>query len=179
MSIYVRNILRFILIVTLQVWLLNEIHLRWWGDNISGAPPFVPYLYPLIILLLPINTPTWLMLLLSFGTGITIDAFMDTGGMHAAACLCMGYCRMPILSALFPNKIEEFRQSTPSARFMGLNAFMTYAGMLLLVHHLVFFIFEIWSFKSIGYLLLKVACTLVTSFLFVLVYTLLFDKKAR
>lgn len=179
MSIYVKNILRFLLLVAIQVWLLDDIHLRWWGDNISGAPPFTPYIYPLIILLLPINTPTWVMLILSFCTGLCIDAFMDTGGMHAAASLLMGFSRMSVLTAILPNRIEEFKQSTPSARYMGLNAFLLYAGLLSLIHHSLFFILEIWSWSSIGYLLLKIICTLATSLFFALIYATLFDRKAR
>lgn len=179
MSIYVKNILRFLLLVAIQVWLLNDIHLRWWGDNISGAPPFTPYIYPLIILLLPIHTPTWALLVLSFCTGLSIDAFMDTGGMHAAASVLMGYCRMSVLSAILPNRLEEFKQSTPSARSMGLNALLLYAGFLLLIHHTLFFILEVWSWKSIGYLFIKIICTLATSLFFVLIYALLFDRKPR
>lgn len=179
MSIYVKNILRFFLLIGIQVLLLNEISLRWWGNNVSGAPLFIPYIYPLIILLLPINTPVWAMLFLSFFTGLTVDAFMDTGGMHAAACLLMGYSRMSVLSAILPNRIEDFKQSTPSVRFMGLNAFLLYSGFLLLIHHTLFFILEVWSLKSIGYMLLKIACTLATSILFVLIYALLFDKKGK
>lgn len=171
--------MRFAILIGLQVLLLNNIHLRWWGTNVSGAPPFIAFVYPLIILFLPINTPGWAMLLLSFFTGLTMDAFMNTGGMHAAACLLMGFSRMSVLSTVFPNQLEEFKQSAPSASFMGLNSFIIYAGLLLFIHHFFFYILEVWSFKSIGYILLKTVATLLTSLLFVLIYHFLFDKKSK
>lgn len=179
MSIYVKNILRFLLLIGIQVLLLNHIYLRWWGTNISGAPPFIAYIYPLIILLLPMNMPRWVMLLLSFGTGLTMDAFMNTGGMHAAACLLMGYLRRPILSSIIPNRMEEFKQATPSASFMGLNSFLLYALVTLFIHHFFFFLLEIWSLKSIGYLLLKTLATLATSLFFILIYHFLFEKRLK
>lgn len=179
MSIYVKNILRFFLILGIQVFLLNTINLRWWGSETGGAPPFIPFLYPIILLLLPVNTPTLIMLILSFFTGLTMDAFMNTGGMHAAACLIMGYARMSVLSSIIPNKIEEYRQSTPSARFMGFNSFILYAGILLLIHHIFFFILEVWSFRNLGYMLLKILVTFITSMIFVFIYGLLFDKKSK
>lgn len=179
MSIYLKNFLRFLLLIGIQVLLLNKISLRWWGSPISGAPPFTPFLYPLLILLLPVRTPVWIVMLAGFFTGLTIDAFMDTGGMHAAACVLMAYARKPLLSLLLPGQIDEYGEMTPSAKSMNWSPFLTYSIILLFLHHLFYFIIEIWSFGSLGYLLIKLFVTLITSMIFVVIYTLFFSTRSK
>lgn len=177
MSIYTRNILQFIIILALQVFLLNKIGLQWWGTPISGAPSFIPLLYPLFILLLPVNTPVWVMLFAGFFTGLTMDAFSNTGGMHAAATLIMAYARRPVLSILLPNKLDDFKQMVPTPYNLNWSTFLFYTAVLLFIHHLFYFMFEVWSFRSIGYTLLKTFITLITSMLFVLIWGMLFTKR--
>src|SRR6478609_515542 len=104
MSIYLRNAFRFILLVLIQVLLLNKIFLIWWTAP-GGIPPYVPYIYPLFILLLPFATPVWFLLIAGFAMGVTVDMFMDTGGMHAAACVLMAFLRTIVLESLLPKRL--------------------------------------------------------------------------
>ena len=176
MSIYLRNVLRFILLVLIQVLLLNKIPLRWWS-NPGGLPPYTPYIYPLFILLLPLSTPVPFLLIASFTMGITIDAFMDTGGIHAAACVLMAFLRTNVLAALLPKRLSEYQNMSPNIKSMGWTPFMTYAAILLALHHVVFYVIEIWSLHSFGYLLMKIIVSLLTSLLFVALYSLFFSSS--
>src|SRR6218665_3537297 len=112
MSIYLRNVIRFILLVLIQVLLLNKIPLRWWASP-GAIPPYTPFIYPLFILLLPLSTPVWFMLLSGFALGITVDTFMDTGGMHAAACVLMAFMRTRVLTTLLPKRLSEYQNTAP------------------------------------------------------------------
>jgi len=161
----------------IQQLLLNQIHLRLWGNELGGAPPYIPFLYPLIVLLLPITVNNNYILFLSFLVGLTVDIFMDTGGMHAAACTVMAFCRGPILTMILPTKKEEYRMEEPGRKNLGFNGFIVYGIILLSIHHLVFFIQEIWSFKYMSYFLIKFFATLLTSIIFLFVQVSLFDKK--
>jgi rod shape-determining protein MreD len=71
----INSILRFglifILLILLQVLLLN---------NIQFSGYVNPYVYIMFILLLPIEIPSWLLLLLSFVTGLIIDFFTGSPG---------------------------------------------------------------------------------------------------
>src|SRR5581483_10393034 len=89
------NILRFIFLILFQVLVLNNIQL---GGYIN------PYGYVLFILLLPVETPKWLLLLLSFSIGISLDMFSNTMGLHAAACVFMAYCRPRVLRIISPRE---------------------------------------------------------------------------
>lgn len=176
MSIYLKNFLRFCFIILIQVLILNKITLRWWSAP-SGFPVFVPYIYPLFILLLPFEAPVWLLLMLGFVTGITVDTFQNTAGMHALATVLLAYLRTNVLSALMPKNLSEYPNQSPSVKNMGWMPFLVYSGFLILLHHSLFFTVEIWSLQNIGYLLLKIFASSTTALLFVIAYLLLFTKQ--
>jgi hypothetical protein len=46
MNAFFKNLLRFCIIILLQVLILNKITLRWWSEP-AGFPVFIPYVYPL------------------------------------------------------------------------------------------------------------------------------------
>lgn len=177
MSIYLRNFLRFCVLVLLQVLLLNKIPLRWWSQP-AGFPVFIPLVYPLFILLLPFETPVVLLLLLAFVMGFTMDTFCNTPGMHAAACVLMAYLRTNVLNSLLPKHLSEYHNQSPNVKNMGWMPFLTYAFFLVLVHHALFFSVELWSLSNIGYLLIKIFASSLTTMIFILVYLLLFTRQS-
>ena len=77
-SVFRENIFRFILLILFQVLILDHVEL---GGYLN------PFLYVMFILMLPFETPDWLVLLLGFITGLTLDMFTDTIGMHTASCV--------------------------------------------------------------------------------------------
>jgi hypothetical protein len=178
MSIYLKNILRFIALIFIQVFILNDTLLQWWGASL-GLPPYSPFIYPLILLLLPLSTPTWAMLLLGFGTGLTIDVFTDTGGIHTAVCVCIAFARNSVLTALLPQRLSDYPNLSPNIKNMGWMPYLTYTAILILTHHLCFYLLEIWSFKSLGYILIKTIMSFITSMILVILYTLLFSQPNR
>jgi rod shape-determining protein MreD len=177
MNVYLKNILRFIIIALLQTLILNKITLRWWSEPV-GFPIFIPFLYPVFILLLPFETPVWALLISGFVMGATVDTFMNTAGMHAAATILVAYLRTNVLSALQPRHLSEYAGTHPSIRTMGWMPFLVYSSFLIVIHHLVFFSIELWNFSNVGFLLLKVAASSITSMLFIIVYLLLFTRQS-
>lgn len=175
MNAYIKNILRFCIIVIIQVFILNKITLHWFTEP-AGAL-FVPFVYPLFILLLPFETPVWVLLFSGFFLGVTVDTFMTTAGIHTCATVLIAYLRTNVLNALMPRDLTEYINQQPSIKNMGWVPFLVYSGFLILIHHIVFFSIESWSFSSLGSLLLKIAASFVTSMLFILVYILLFTRQ--
>lgn len=171
-----RNFLRFCIIVILQVLILNKITLRWWSQP-TGFPVFIPYVYPLFILLLPFSTTVPVLLITGFATGLTIDSFMNTAGMHACATVLMAYLRTNVLNALMPKNLSEYPNQAPSVKNMGWGPFLVYGGFLIIIHHALFFGIELWSLSNIGYLLLKILASTATSMLFIIAYLLLFTRQ--
>ena len=176
MSVYLKNFLRFCFIVLMQVLILNKNTLRWWSQP-SGIPVFIPYVYPLFILLLPFETPVWLLMMLGLATGLTIDSYMNTAGMHACATVFIAYLRTNVLNALLPKNLSDYATQSPSVKNMGWVPFLVYSSFLIVLHHAVYFSVELWSISNIGYLLLKIVASSVTSVLFIVAYLLLFTKQ--
>jgi len=61
---------------------------------------------------------------------------------------------------------------------MGWPPFITYSAFLILIHHTAFFIIELWSLSNIGYLLLKIIASTLTTLMLIAVYLLLFSRRA-
>lgn len=137
-SYYVKNIIRFIFLVLLQVIILNKINL---GGYIN------PYLYVLFIILLPFETPIWLLLICGFLIGLTIDWFSNTLGMHAAATVLVAFFRPFVIRLLSAG--DEFEGGiVPGIRDMGFRRFLTYSFIIIFLHHMTYFYIEIFKFNE-------------------------------
>lgn len=144
-KIYLRNILRFIVLVLFQVLVVN---------NIQLGTLLIPFIYTLFILLLPFETPGWLLLIIAFLLGISIDIFTNTPGLHAASTVFMSALRPSILRSIAPRDGYE-TGSFPRLAFYGFTWFLKYAIILIFVHHLFFFILESFGFKEFLSILLR------------------------
>src|SRR5580698_982149 len=109
------NVLRFIVLVFIQVFLLKNITLY----NLS-----TPYLYILFILLLPFETPNLLLFVLAFIMGLTIDAFYDTPGLHAASCVILAFVRIVFINLTVPKEGFD-NEPEPTLGIMGFRWFFT------------------------------------------------------
>ncbi|MFN8353410.1 MAG: hypothetical protein U0Y10_03115 [Spirosomataceae bacterium] len=125
------------------------------------------YIYIGVILLLPFETTTITLLLVGFGTGLLVDIFYNTLGMHAAATTLMAYLRPLIIRLLAPQRGYEERM-TLSVRSMGMRWFVAYIAILTFVHHLLLFYVEASNIALFFPTLLKViASTLFSSLVLV------------
>ena len=164
------NLLRFIILVFMQVFLLKNITLY----NLS-----TPYLYILFILLLPFEIPNLLLFVLAFILGITIDAFYDTPGLHAASCVLLAFVRILFIS-ITVQKDGFDNEPEPTLSMMGFRWFFTYALILTLFHHFFLFNLEVFRFSEIPYTLSRfVMSSLFTVFLMLLTGFLFYRKRER
>ena len=165
-----KNIGRFILLVLLQGLILNEVNL-WQGVAI-------PYLYILVLLMLPLETPRWLELIIGLVLGLTIDMFTNTLGMHASACVLLAYVRPLYLKGIAPRDGYEFGQR-PGIQDLGLSWFIKYAGVLILVHHFWLFFVEVYSLKGFFNTVLRVfASSVLTLILAIISQYLIMTKRS-
>ena len=161
-------IIRFFALILVQVLVLNNI-------NLSG---FInPFIYILFIMTLPVKTSKLLLLTLAFTTGIIIDFFTSTPGLHAAATVCMAFFRPFILNAISPRDGYEIDEK-PSISKLGLNWFLSYAFIMVIIHHFTLFYLEIFRFEDFFYTLLRVFVSSIFSLLFILISQYLFTKQA-
>lgn len=135
-----------------------------------------PFIYPIFIFLLPIKISNLRLLLLSFGMGLTVDIFSNTGGIHAAASVFIAYLRPFLLNNLMPGgKIED--QAQPDMEKLGLVSFLIYAGSLLLIHHYLVNLLDVYSFRDFWYTFTKSLLSAVFALVIVLIYIQVFKRK--
>jgi rod shape-determining protein MreD len=131
----------------------------------------------MIILLLPLNIPKWLLLIIGFITGITIDMFSNTIGMHAAATVFMAFFR-PIILNFVLDKDEFENIISPNMNEFGIKRFLTYTTFLVLIHHTVLFITETFRFTELFFTLITIILSSIFT-IFLIVMSQYITKKAK
>ncbi len=162
-----RNIFRFFVLVFVQVLIIKNIEV---GRFIN------PFIYVLFIVILPFETPKWVLLFSAFILGITIDMFYDTAGMHAAACVFMAYIRPGLLKLFSPREGYEFG-TQPTVQYLGGPWFLSYAGILIVLHHFVLFYIEMFRFSEFFSTFFRAIISSIFTLLLVILIQYLFQGK--
>jgi rod shape-determining protein MreD len=163
------HFLRFVLLVAVQVILLNQVQ---WNGYVN------PYVYVVFILLLPVETPNWLLLLLALITGLTIDMFGSSGGMHAAATVAMAFARPGVLKLIAPRDgYDPEMKLTPQV--MGFRWFITYVSIMVVLHHLVAFYIEVFRFSEFFVTFFKAILNSAITVILIVIGVYLFGQSRR
>ncbi len=145
-------------------------------DNIRFGYYIHPYVYVLFIFLLPFNIPHWQLLLLGFVTGFSVDMFNGTPGLNAAATVMMAFVRPFVINAMTRRK-DINPNDEPSLNNMGISWFIIYSIILLIIHNLVLFMLEAFSFKLVYLVLTQTLMSVFSSLLLIFIILLLFKKS--
>ncbi|MEO8172897.1 MAG: rod shape-determining protein MreD [Sediminibacterium sp.] len=171
MSNLLKNIIRFVLFILFQWYILDQI------------PPLhrfiVPYLYFLYILWLPFNMNRFWLLVVAFLFGLSLDFFTGTYGLHAAPCVLIAYLRPFLLNLLIPKDTADQTYVEPGRKSMGWAPYALYVGILSFVHHFYLVLIEWLQFGNFVYFIGKVAGTTAISLLMILLVEMLFSRTGR
>ena len=162
-------LMRFIILLAVQVVVLN---------NIQFSGFINPFVYIMFVMMLPVRISNWLLLIIAFGTGLTVDMFSNTMGMHAAACVFMAYLRPSLLRIMAPRDGYE-AESFPSVHQLGFTWFLIYGAALTFAHHFVLFFIEVFRFSEFFSTFLRVILSSVATLLIVMISQYLFGKPAN
>lgn len=163
------NFVRFVVLIFVQAFLLK---------NMTVYELSTPYPYILFIMLLPFETPNILLFPLAFLTGLCVDAFYDTPGLHAAACVLLAFVRVLFISVTV-QKDNFDNEPQPTLASMGFRWFFLYALILTLFHHFLLFNLEVFSWTEIQYTLGRFLLSTVFTVFLMLISGLLFFRKKR
>jgi len=167
----IKNIFRLFIFIVVQVYVLDKL------------PPLhrfvIPYIYFLFILWLPFSLSRFGLLLIAFVTGLILDYFKQTPGLHAAACVLIAYARPFIITVLTPKDSTEFNYREPSPRAMGWAPYSVYVLILTLLHHTYLTLLEWLQFGTFLDFIIKVLSTTGISLLLIFTVELLFPRKLK
>ncbi len=167
----INSAIRFVLLWLLQVFVLKQIELGWGGE----AYVFV-ILYPLFIMLLPVNAPRSLVILLSFVLGLSIDLLYETLGVHAAAATFTAFIRPLVLRLMSPRDGYN-PKAVPTKDYLGSAWFLRYAGIMLFLHLFFYFSVQAFTFAYIVDILLRTFFSWVVSLLLLLASVYVFNPR--
>ena len=136
------------------------------------------FMYVGFLLMLPFETGPIVGMVMGFSLGLGVDLFYDTLGINAIASLVLMYLRPAIVNLLMPQGGLE-AGTTPSLRMMGGSWYLRYTLVLLLVHHLVLFYLEAFTFRFFFRTLLSVFSSVLITFATLVIIQLTFYRKLR
>lgn len=164
-STFLLNALRFTLLVLLQALVFNKLN-------------FFGYINPLIYILFlywyPIKQNKATFIITSFLLGICVDIFSDTLAINAAATVTIAYLRPTIMRFVFGVNYEfqsfKLNNSTNVQQF-------TFLALLIIIHHLVYFTLEIFSFSNSLLILRKTVTVGIATLILSILFSTLFTSK--
>lgn len=157
------NIFRFILLLTVQIIIFN---------NMNFLGYISPYPYLLFIILYPVNGNKYGLLLASFLLGIILDIFSNSGGIHTTASIILAYYRPYLFKFSFGISYEY--------QTVRLNDVLTperFSFILLsvLIHHIILFVLESFQISFFWDILLRIL--LSTTFTIIICIIIIYLTK--
>lgn len=135
------------------------------------------FIYVGFLLTFPFELGVISAMFIGFVTGISIDVFSNTLGIHASASIVLMYVRPYFLKIFTPHGGYPLG-AKPTPNFMGFNWFATYAIILIFIHHTWLFLVEAGGFQLFFYTLQKIIFSTFFTFSIVTLIQYLFAKKA-
>jgi hypothetical protein len=159
------NLLRFTLLILVHVLVFNRL-------NLFG---FInPLIYVLFIYWYPLKKNRTTFLMVSFLLGFFIDVFSDTLAINAAATVTIAYFRPVIMRFVFGVNFEfqsfKLNSTTKAQQF-------TFLALLIVIHHVTYFVLEIFSFSNSLLILQKTLMTGLASLILCFLFISLFSTK--
>lgn len=161
------NIFRFLLLLAVQIVVFN---------NMNFLGYISPYPYVLFIVLYPVNSNKFGLLMASFFLGFMMDLFSNSGGIHTAACLVLAYYRPYLFKFSFGLSYEY--------QTIKLNDVLTperFSFILLsvVIHHLVLFLLEAFQFSFILDVLIRTVLSSIFTILICIIIIYLIKPNKR
>jgi hypothetical protein len=162
---------RFFIIAIIQIFILKYIDIGWDGEIYIKL-----FIYPLFVLLIPINIPRTVIILLAFGFGLMLDMFYDSPGLHSMAFVFIAWLRKIVLQLMEPTEGYKI-DSSLTIRNFGFNWFFSYSAILVFVNVFIYFLFEAFAFQYIPEVLIKSVLSFVVSEMIIIFYMLILNPK--
>lgn len=149
-----------LLLVLLQHLVINEV--RFGADYLEP----MPYIY--LLLIIPFYTNRYVQLIFAFLMGFSLDVLNNTQGMNSAACVFLVYAKVYSENNIIDKEAIELQ----GANFVSLHAkgfryYASYIGILIFIHHLVYFSLDYFKFSQFFTILLVSLLSTISTFVLI------------
>ncbi|KQS89883.1 MULTISPECIES: hypothetical protein [Chryseobacterium] len=152
-------------LVALQIFVLNKI-------TLFGI--YIPVIYPAFVMFYPFFRNKFQFLALSFLLGFIIDTFLHSGGNNAFATTLIAYFRTLIFRTSTDTSTDFF-----SFQSLQWSQFLLFLFSSIFLHQLFVQYIEFFKFTRIFEILLNISITSLISFIFIIIYALIFKIKQK
>lgn len=153
-----RNILKFVVLLLVQLILLNHIHI-------------LGYISPIVIAYMTMNFRRGCsrisLLLWGFAIGLVYDVFSNTMGIGMASCTLLGMIQ-PILLKLFTPR-DAADDLEPSMRTLGARRYTLYALFSMLIFHTVFYLLDALTLSNLMLTACAIGIGTASAFLLIII----------
>ena len=146
-------------LVAMQMVVFNYIHL-------FGYATPLPFVY--LLLLFPLGTDRWSILLWGFVCGLLCDITSLSLGVGMAAMTLVAFIQPPLLQFMIPKDAVEDMQ--PGYDTMGFWGYFRYALLLTFIFVIAYFLFQVFNFFHPLDFLISMLSSFVLTFFFCLTF---------
>jgi len=164
---YLYEIVRFVLLILLQVLLLNRI-------SLFGLA--TPVLYGYFLLKLPMGRNPFFVIITAFLMGLIIDIFLNTPGMNAAAITMVAVLRKPVMDLFFEK--EEYDEYVPGI-YSATGPFVRFTIFMVFLHLTLLFFIESFTLFNLMSLFLRIITSSVITILLIVTFDSLFYRRKQ
>ena len=136
------------------------------------------FIYLAFLLSIPINSNRILDMFIGLVTGLVVDIFSDSLGIHTAASVLFMYFRYYLIQWSTPQGGYE-GNALPSISSMGLSWYLTYSLPLLFVHQIALFFIEAGGFGLFFYTFTKVLMSTFFTLVVIVLFQYLFSTSVK
>lgn len=162
--IAIYSLLYMLLCIALQILIFNHLHL------LGG----VGLIYVCMLVKLPVEWPRWVQILIGFLSGLCVDCFCNTPGMHALAGCTMMWMRVPLLHLFVVS--DEVKNGLPGVRLLGMSVFLRYALVVISLYCVILYSVEAFSVFHWEIVITKILVSIAMTMLLSLILELAAKK---
>lgn len=148
-----------LVVLFMQIFLLDNINI-----GASVALWMRPMIFPLVVLLLPIELKMIWVIIASYVVGTIMDLSVGGEGLYAATLLPLALLRPTIVYVTTRRSIESGDQAQLLTK-LSLRQLMLYIAASLFLHHTLFFMLEALSLNDLGRMMLTILLSTLLSLL--------------
>lgn len=160
--------MRFIILLIFQGVILKAMSLQLGHFHI--------FIYPLFIILLPLNFSTAGGLLLAFFMGLMVDLFYATPGLHSATLLFTAFIRPLFIRMMEIKEVPSNRRGIFPAG-LEFPVFLRFSFWLTVIHISTFYFLEALGWDNFGNTVLKILGGTLVSLTMMIMYVLILRPK--
>ncbi len=147
-------------------------------NNICLFNIAIPIIFIYFIVRLPISININIAMTIAFITGLIVDIFSDTQGIHALSCTLISFNKRNILR-LYITRDDDISDDEVTIKTIGFSAYFKYLLTIVLLYCTLVFSIEAFTFFNILQLFLRIICSTLFSFLLILGFERILNSRSE